>query len=223
MHKESCFITLTYNDENLPAANSLQPQDFTDFLLRLKYVTGKKIRYYMVGEYGELGRPHFHALLFGHSYSDQKLYMERHGQRTYLSKTLTQQWGKGFTSVQPVTMGTARYAASYVQKKVGGRHVTPGRHPEYSRMSRRPGIGSTWLDKFINDVYPHDHVVSAGQAIRPPRYYDKRCEIISPSLFEKTHLKRNLDSQAKKNDDGIRLAVREANAIDQQVVKKGNL
>ena len=29
-----------------------------------------------------------------------------------------------------------------------------GREPEYVVMSRRPGIGRGWLEKFTSDVYP---------------------------------------------------------------------
>ena len=45
-------------------------------------------------------------------------------------------------------------------------------------MSRRPGIGKGWFDKFhATDVAPHDHVVINGRAQRPPRYYDCQYEL----------------------------------------------
>jgi hypothetical protein len=40
-------------------------------------------------------------------------------------------------------------------------------------MSRKPGIGKEWFDKYKSDVYPHDYVVVKKHKIRPPRYYDK--------------------------------------------------
>ncbi len=46
--------------------------------------------------------------------------------------------------------------------------------PEYVTMSRRPGIGSTWLAKFKSDVYPADEVVHEGKRYRPPRFYDSQ-------------------------------------------------
>jgi hypothetical protein len=49
-----------------------------------------------------------------------------------------------------------------------------GREPEYVVMSRRPGIGRGWFEKFASDVYPHDYVVIRnGIKCKPPRYYDK--------------------------------------------------
>ena len=34
-----------------------------------------------------------------------------------------------------------------------------GRHPEYITMSRKPGIGSFWYDKFKSDIYPSGFAV----------------------------------------------------------------
>ena len=44
--------------------------------------------------------------------------------------------------------------------------------PEYATMSRRPGIGYNWFQKYKTDVYPHDYVVINGFKVKPPRYYD---------------------------------------------------
>lgn len=48
-------------------------------------------------------------------------------------------------------------------------------------MSRRPGIGSAWLDRYKSDVYPHDYVVIRdGIKVKPPKYFDKLFESIAP-------------------------------------------
>jgi hypothetical protein len=76
MHDEAYFLTLTYNDENLPQYESLKKDDFQNFLKRYwKYLWPTKIRYIMCGEYGDnsdrpwepniLGRPHYHAIIYG--------------------------------------------------------------------------------------------------------------------------------------------------------------
>ena len=39
-------------------------------------------------------------------------------------------------------------------------------------MSRIPGIGHSWFEKFKSDVYPHDYVVINNFKCKPPRYYD---------------------------------------------------
>lgn len=51
------------------------------------------------------------------------------------------------------------------------------RRPEYLTMSRRPGIGESWLRKFWRDVYPHDwFMLKSGSKMPPPRYFDKKME-----------------------------------------------
>ena len=65
-HPASCFLTLTYNDDNLPQDGSLKPDDLQLFIKRLRSRLVYKFRYYAVGEYGDdNGRPHFHGAIFG--------------------------------------------------------------------------------------------------------------------------------------------------------------
>jgi len=66
-HENKSFITLTYNDKNAPKDHSLDPSHYKNFIKRLrKAIYPKKIRYYLVGEYGDhTQRPHYHAALFG--------------------------------------------------------------------------------------------------------------------------------------------------------------
>ena len=45
--------------------------------------------------------------------------------------------------------------------------------PEFNKMSLKPGIGATWLEKYKSDVYTYDHVVVNGTPCNPPKYYDK--------------------------------------------------
>ena len=62
------FITLTYNEKNLPQNNSLDKKAFPKFIRSLRQKNkGTKIRYYACGEYGDnFGRPHYHAILFNY-------------------------------------------------------------------------------------------------------------------------------------------------------------
>ena len=63
MHESNCFITLTYMDNPV----SLDYRDFQLFMKRLRSKSGKRVRFFMCGEYGENNsRPHFHAILFGY-------------------------------------------------------------------------------------------------------------------------------------------------------------
>ena len=78
MYDENCFVTFTYDDENLPENGSLtrgSQSDFTLFMKRLRKKVKKKIRYFQCGEYGDTtGRPHHHACLFGFDFEDKVLY-----------------------------------------------------------------------------------------------------------------------------------------------------
>lgn len=196
-HKENCFITLTYNDENLPLDRSLHKSHFQNFMKRLrKYVYPQKIRYYMCGEYGapENGsRPHYHACIFGYDFKDKELFNVRENISIFSSDVLSDIWGKGFCTVGELNFQTAAYTARYVTKKITGEKAEQLsdlglKHyewlcpitgeitelvPEYTSMSLKPGIGKKWLDKYQNDVYSHDTVVVNGVKTRPPRYYDK--------------------------------------------------
>jgi hypothetical protein len=41
--------------------------------------------------------------------------------------------------------------------------------PEYTTMSRRPGIAGDWFDKYKDDVYPSDTIHLSGREMRPPK------------------------------------------------------
>ena len=125
LHTDNCFITLTYSPDCLPSDGSLNHDDFQKFFKRLrKHIAPKKIRYYMCGEYGEdlqqpskLGRPHFHACLFGLDFDDKQLYIVRDDVKLYTSATLEKIWGKGFVTIGDVTFESAAYVARYIAKK----------------------------------------------------------------------------------------------------------
>lgn len=176
LHEQNSFITLTYDDEHLPKDWSLQKSHFQNFMKRLRKSISHRVRYYHCGEYGDLNaRPHYHALLFGHDFSDKRLHSERKEVRLFTSDQLQRLWPMGFSTIGEVTFESAAYVARYVMKKINGPAAEDhyyGRTPEYTTMSRRPGIAQKWYEKFKSDVYPRDYVVSRGFKSRPPRYYD---------------------------------------------------
>ena len=200
MHTQNCFITLTYNDDHLPSDRSLHYRDFQLFIKRLrKRYPGRKIRYYMAGEYGEnFGRPHFHACLFGIDFDDKKLWKRTSANSMlYTSSDLEILWPFGYSSVGDVTFESAAYVARYIMKKVTGKnakeHYTEidpesgeitTRKPEFTKMSLKPGIGYEWYKQYTSDVYPHDYVVIRGKKVKPPKYYDKKYKIEQPFEFD---------------------------------------
>ena len=168
MHEQNCFITLTYSEENCPPDMSLQKRDFTNFIKRLRFNTGKKIRYYAAGEYGDLySRPHYHACIFGWKPDDLVLYTVRNGVNLYLSETLLKAWQyQGYVTVGDVTFESAAYVARYVTKKITGDRAEEhycGRQPEYTVMSRRPGIGAKFFERYSTDIYGKDFLVIRDQ------------------------------------------------------------
>lgn len=187
LHERNCFITLTYDDEHLPANRSLDVREFQLFMKRLRKAYGPGVRFYHCGEYGEkLGRPHFHALLFNHDFDDRVHFKTVNGHRYYVSRELAGIWGKGHCIVGDVTFESAAYVARYVMKKVTGEQAAEhygGLKPEYTTMSRRPGIAAGWLDKFRSDVYPDDFVLVRGKKVKPPRFYDNLLDSEDPALF----------------------------------------
>ena len=90
-------------------------------------------------------------------------------------------------------------------------YVEEGITPEFVVMSRRPGIGSTWLDKFQTDVFPHDYmVVRGGIKSKPPKYFTNKYALSHPLESEDIKNKR-LDEGAKMWAENTpqRLAARE--------------
>lgn len=180
LHPVNLFATFTYDDEHLPPNGSLRPEDFVLFLKRLRKAYPHEIRYFQCGEYGEnLARPHHHALLFNLELPDKRLIPGPPGAvPLFRSEQLDQLWRQGATTVGHVTFDAAAYVARYSLKKITGPSAAQhyaGRLPEYLTMSRRPGIGRYWLQRFKGDVYPDDQVViRGGLKCKPPRYYDKQ-------------------------------------------------
>lgn len=190
MHENSCFITLTFSPEELNKRDnpdSLNVRDFQLFMKRLrKKHPEKKIRFFHCGEYGEKNqRPHYHALIYNHDFSDRKLFKQRKEIKLYTSKELEELWPYGFSTIGDVTFQSSAYVARYIMKKQKGdkaqEHYTnidpltgevTTKEPEYCTMSRKPGIGYNWFQKYKTDVYPRDVCIINNHEVKPPRYYD---------------------------------------------------
>lgn len=216
MHDHNSFVTLTYDEEQLPDDHSLDVRHWQRFAKRLRKVAGP-FRFYHCGEYGdETQRPHYHAILFGLAFlSDRRPLAGHHSgnNQLYSSPTLTDTWGHGLCSIGSVTTQSASYVARYAMKKRTGKLAEShynGRKPEYATMSRRPGIGSTWFDKYASEVFPRDEVITNGHACLPPKFYDQKLKASDPTAFEELMLSRRRKAMPhKSNQTHERLAVRE--------------
>lgn len=215
MHDENCFVTLTYSEDALPYGETLHRPDFQKFMKRLIKNTGVKIRLYYCGEYGDTTyRPHYHACLFGWRPNDAVLFSQSGEYPLYESPFLTKTWGLGHATFGELTFDTAAYTARYVAKKITGAaaqdHYTTvdpdtgeifTRVPEFSGMSRRPGIGMPWLQKYGRDAYEKDQVVLNGRPMKPPKAYDRVFEHTDPDAFfcvSETRLKNRKPSPSDR-------------------------
>ena len=190
----STFITLTYDDANLPIDGSLVPKHLQDFIKRFRRrIEPDNIRYYACGEYGSkcpkhelqncpmcgpIQRPHYHALIFGWAFPDRQEIGCREGLPVYESDFLNQLWPYGLHEIGSVTIESANYVAGYIMKKITGnkahehyQRYCPLRdtwyhvEPEFHHMSKKPGIGLGWLGKYKDDVYPSDECPIPGRGV----------------------------------------------------------
>lgn len=141
-HDDNCFVTLTYNEDHIPKSNSVDPDETRKWLYRLRQAHPGKFRYFLVGEYGDQSqRPHYHACLFGVS--------------MFASALIEKTWAKGFVQVAEFNPATAAYVAKYVIKRMTQRDDPrlAGRHPEFARMSNRPGLGAPAMEILANQLH----------------------------------------------------------------------
>lgn len=222
------FVTFTYEDKYLPPSLSLVYPDFQLFMKRLRkeyrgHEAGPSgrypIRFFVAGEYGsQYRRPHWHAIFFNLVFPDE---VKFHNE-TFRSEAVESLWGKGNCVIGSVTAESAAYVAGYTLYKKG--HVVDyedvvnpvtgelsGRRPEFVVMSRRPGIGAWWYEKFKGDLFPVDTAVMyEGRKQKVPRFYYEKYKDEDPDGAEKVARKRR-ERALLHPEEGTeeRLAIRE--------------
>lgn len=98
------FLTLTYNDENLPEDGLCDKVQLKKFLNNLNTSFSLYMRYFATSDYGNVNnRPHYHAIILS-------------------TKKITQSqvdriWKKGFVCLKQMTDATIRYTLRYTVKK----------------------------------------------------------------------------------------------------------
>lgn len=211
LYENNCFITLTYMEKCCPS--SLVLRDFQLFMKRLRKKYGNGIRFFHCGEYGDLnGRPHYHAALLNFDFPDKKLYYSSNGFNYYLSESLSNLWPFGIHLISDLTFDSAGYIARYVLKKITGdaaQDAYKDKAPPYVTMSRRPGIGAPWIERYLENVYNHDRVVVKGHESLPPRFYDDVLKANYPEWFDYIKEQRAARFADDLNSTLQRLNVRE--------------
>lgn len=140
LHERNAFLTLTYDDANLPEDGKLKKDDLKKFIQLLK--KQYKIRYFGVGEYGEkTNRPHYHAIIFGEDFLGGAHIV---GEEVFNEDVLSK-WGKGMVVTKPLIDARACfYTAGYCVKKVTDPDT-------FNYMSHKPAIGKAWVQKYHED------------------------------------------------------------------------
>lgn len=193
------FITLTYNNENLPRWG-VRKSHIQLFMKRLRFYISKeykfKIKYCICSEYGdEKGRPHYHGILYGIDVPIWDLFKK-------IFPLIERAWTYGFSYSKPCNRNGLRYVSKYVYKKTV---VPEGLAPNFVLTSRMDGgFGSYCLRDydFVKRAYASTGVVevlSFGEIVKvkippfilnklystpeklygvwPMRFYDRLCQV----------------------------------------------
>lgn len=164
------------------------------------------IRFYLSSEYGpSTNRPHYHMILFNFPIPVEELEIrkvDRDGNIHWTHKRLEKIWGKGFIDLCEVNWDTCAYVARYVMKKMKGKkpdewYYEQGMAPEFNLMSRMPGIGMDFFSKNFQKIYQRDEIILKGhrekiQPVKPPKYYDRKFDLINPEEMKKIKEKRKM-------------------------------
>jgi len=141
--RNGVFVTLTYAPEYLPESQhwkggSLDKTDLQKFLKRFRknyqHTYGQtKIRHFAVGEYGDISsRAHYHLLLFN-------------VEPSFAEKIVKKSWTLGITQTDVLNENRIKYTVGYTIKKMTDINCSAdmmnGKVPEFSMMSKNPGIG----------------------------------------------------------------------------------
>lgn len=225
-HKESIFLTLTYNNENLPKDGKLNYLDFQLFMKRLRKYVEKdfkdketkeklKISYIVTGEYGDkTKRPHWHALIFNYRPSDSKYkYTSLSGNKVFSSETLQELWGNGNIDFGNITIDSANYVCRYGAKKlIHGKDHEHQYHPIHKTSSKH-AIGKKYLEKHYKNIFELGYIMlKDGTKVGIPRYYQ--------DWFKKNHIDLYLKYYTTKKEEIRQLAIAKQTKEQQEYQKE---
>lgn len=226
-HARSCAVTLTYAPEHVDLEGCLHKRHVQLFLKSVRFEASERkappVRFHCRAEYSPVRlRPHYHVSLFGYWPPDAQAFgKSRAGNPQWSSATLTRLWGRGHVTFQVFTPGAARYVAGHDASKlvedsragpiVDGEGRRVGfRAPEFSLMSRRPGLGGVFVDRYSDELLAVGAAVVAGRKVPLPRYVVDRLESIDPDRVSEIRAQQSVAARlAMPDSTRERLAVRE--------------
>lgn len=182
------FITLTYDDDNVPHGNnclSLCKTDFQKWMKRLRHHNQKngyqKLVYYGVGEYGKkTQRPHYHAIIYNLRHTD-------------IEEVVHKSWTLGFTKILPLKAGGIGYVLKYLRKQS---QKNTNREPEFSLCSKN--IGANYINeqtiRFHNQSLDMCYYQKNESKFALPRYYKNK-------IYSEENLKELTKHQERRHKE----------------------
>ena len=240
-YTDNYFVTLTYSEEfltynqkNNMSLPTLVRSDLTKFLKRLREYYSRVfnhtgVRFFASGEYGDKNaRPHYHVLFFNLPINDLEYKFCRGGYKYYTSATLSKLWPKGIIIIGSLTWETCAYVARYVLKKRKGKSAEKYYNdlniiPEYSVMSRKPGIGYDYYKIHKDDIYSTDSITDGFKfPIKPPKFFDKKFAIEDLDSFEKLNSLKEERLRFKENKERLKLYNTTLSLVEQLAVEENS-
>lgn len=160
-HLFTRFVTLDYDDDHLPyhvdeeTGEAFPSVSLRDIQLYHKSLRNHfNFRFFLASEYGtkRTMRPHYHAIYW----SDQKI-------------PFLDFWKNGTCGADlPAEPGSFKYVTKYILK---GSYVPLGALPNFHTMSRRPGLGVSFMANVNENTNSYRYY---NQMMRLPGYYKRK-------------------------------------------------
>ena len=190
------FVTLTYNDENLPEKATLVKEHLQAFNKAIRQeFPDRRFRFFECGEYGEKGkkledgsilhRPHYHLIFYGiEGTLEERQAIYNCWQKCDEFQFLGKDWYKACGTV---THDSCLYVSSYCQKKLFGEmaeeeYTKTGRIQPFQLQSNR--IGEEYFLQNIELYKELGYIPYHGIKMPIPETWKRKFEIESDFAFE---------------------------------------
>lgn len=125
-----------------------------------KSIEPRQIRFYALGEYGPTTfRPHYHAIIFSASWDD--------------FPNIRKLWGHGNIKFEPINPSRIHYITKYHVNANPSLSKELKIEPEFTLMSRRPGIGAKYLET-AKHGHHNRYIEINGYKMRMPRFFAQK-------------------------------------------------
>ena len=218
-HKNSMFITLTFNEEMLRKRDvdnykSVDRTEIKSFIKRLRrrvdYDFGEKFKVFGCAEYGSKHqRPHYHLLIYGFRFPD--MYVEKQKMiagkliKYYRSPTLEEYWcpansdkSYGFSIIGEVNQSTCQYVAHYLTSKIEDYEKNVYEKENLTKpfliTPRKEGLGLNYLKRNYEEIFNVGYCHWHNKIKAPiPSYYYEHLKDLDENLYRKCSIDKILN------------------------------